>query len=198
MDIGYLRMMPNLVLVSPSDAIEMKGVLEFALSGQRPVCIRYPKDYAASSRICPASAEPFELGKAVTVKKGRDSLATIISYGSVLVEALAAAGELEREGVEVDVINARFAAPLDIRIMELLETGKRVVTVEDHGSACGFGSGILEAAGQRARGFTNAGRVRIMGAPRRFIRHDSRAGQLMETGVNADKIAQAVRQILEK
>jgi 1-deoxy-D-xylulose-5-phosphate synthase len=198
MDTGFLRMMPNLVLLSPADAVEMKGVLEFAFAQQRPVCIRYPKDCVAGSQISPASAEPFELGRAVTVKKGHNSLASIVSYGSVLVEAMGAGGELAQEGVEVDVINARFAAPVDGRIIELLESGKPMVTVEDHGIACGFGSAILEAASQRAKGYANSGKIHILAAPKRFIRHDSRARQLMETGVNADKIAHAVRQMLEK
>jgi 1-deoxy-D-xylulose-5-phosphate synthase len=71
-----------------------------------------------------------------------------------------------------------------------------MVTVEDHSIAGGFGSAILEAAGQRAKGIWNAGKLRILGVPRRFIRHDSRTNQLMEAGINADKIAEAVREML--
>jgi 1-deoxy-D-xylulose-5-phosphate synthase len=196
MDIGFLRMMPNLVLVAPADAIEMKGALEFALDSQRPVCIRYPKDMVVVNQITAASGEPFTLGRATMVRISRDSRASIISYGSILVEAVAAARKLAEEGLEVDVINARFAAPVDAGIVEMMESGKPIVTVEDHSSACGFGSAILEAAGQRARGFAHKGKIRILGVPRRFVRHDSRAGQLMETGINADKIAEAVKQIL--
>jgi 1-deoxy-D-xylulose-5-phosphate synthase len=198
MDIGFLRMMPNLALVAPADAAEMKGALEFALSADRPVCIRYPKDYIAPKGIAEASIEPFVLGKSVVVKSSAKSRVAVVSYGSVLVEAVAAAKLLAEEGIEVDVINARFAAPVDGRIVELLESGKAVVTVEDHSIACGFGSAVLEAAGQRSSGFGPAGEVRVLGVPRRFVRHDSRSSQLMETGINADKIAEAVRQILSR
>jgi 1-deoxy-D-xylulose-5-phosphate synthase len=197
MDIGFLRMMPNMVLLSPADAIEMKGALEFALGAERPVCIRYPKDYVSSGRICEASAEPFELGKSVFVRSSRSSKAIIVSYGSVLVEATEAAKKLAQEDIEVDVVNARFAAPVDSAIIDMLGLGKPIVTVEDHGSACGFGSAILEAAGQRTSAFEHPGKVRILGTPKRFIRHDSRHRQLMESGVNADKIAETVRQMLE-
>jgi len=194
MDIGFLRMMPNLVLAAPADAAEMKGVLEFALGAGRPVCIRYPKDYIAEQQLTEASAEPFVLGKSVVVRSCDDSRATVISYGSVLCEALNAGERLAEEGIKIDVINARFAAPLDGRVIELLERGTQMVIVEDHGSACGFGSAVLEHAGQKACGLGRV-KVRLLGAPRRFLRHDSRASQLMEAGINADKIADAVREI---
>jgi 1-deoxy-D-xylulose-5-phosphate synthase len=197
MDIGFLRMMPNFVVTAPADAVEMKGVLEFAMSVQRPVCIRYPKDSIAAEQIVSASAEPFVLGKSVTVKNGGiESKATIISYGSVLIEALKAGKLLEQEGIEVNVINARFTAPLDNSIIEVLKQGRPVVTVEDHGSAGGFGSSVLESAAGRIHGFKAGNCVRILGVPRRFIRHDSRSCQLMEAGINADKIAEAVREML--
>ncbi len=201
MDVGYLRMMPNLVLVSPADAVEMGGALEFALSADRAVCVRYPKEYIASQQVGPSSTEPFVLGKSVIARKSENCCAVIISYGSVLVEAIAAARALAEEGIEVDVINARFAAPIDSRIVELIGAGKPVITVEDHGAACGFGSAILEAAGQHSGGFIprkNGGAIRILGVPKRFIKHDSRTNQLMEAGINADKIAEAVYQILNR
>ncbi|MGA2094528.1 MAG: transketolase C-terminal domain-containing protein, partial [Sedimentisphaerales bacterium] len=192
-----LRMMPNFVVTAPADAAEMKGVLEFALALQRPVCIRYPKDSIAAEQITPASNEPFVLGKSATVRSGgTGTKATIISYGSVLIEAIEAGKLLEQDGIEVNVINARFAAPLDSSIIEVLKQGRPVVTVEDHGSAGGFGSSVLESAAGRIHGFEPGCAVRILGVPRRFIRHDSRTNQLMEAGINADKIAEAVREML--
>jgi 1-deoxy-D-xylulose-5-phosphate synthase len=201
MDIGYLRMMPNVALVSPADAVEMGGVLEFALSADRAVCVRYPKEIVASERIAESSDEPFVLGKSVVARSSDRSAAVIVSYGSVLIEAIAAARALAEEGIEVDVINARFAAPIDSRIVELMGAGKPVITVEDHGVACGFGSAIMEAAGQHSGGFVprrDGGAIRILGAPKRFIRHDSRTNQLMEAGINADKIAEVVYRILNR
>ena len=209
MDIGYLRMMPNLALVSPADAVEMGGALEFALSADRAVCVRYPKEIIASQQIAESSSEPFLLGKSVVARRNDGSVAVIISYGSILVEAIAAARALAEEGIEVDVINARFAAPIDSRIVELLRSGKPfdsaqgrpVITVEDHGVACGFGSAVMEAAGQHSGGFVprrDGGAVRMLGVPKRFVRHNSRTNQLMEAGINADKIAETVCQMLNR
>ncbi|MHC4207632.1 MAG: 1-deoxy-D-xylulose-5-phosphate synthase, partial [Planctomycetota bacterium] len=114
MDIGYLRMMPNMVLTAPADEMEMKLALEFALSEGKPVVIRYPKDFVPKEKsVRSACAKPFKIGKSVVARKGKGSSIAIVSYGSVLTEALKAAELLAKDGIAVDVINARFAAPID-------------------------------------------------------------------------------------
>jgi len=202
MDIGFLRMLPNMVLTAPANEVEMKLALEFALGQDGPVVIRYPKDLVPSqdfvpAYVCRACAKPFRLGKSVAVKKRKDSAIAIVSYGSVLTEALEAAELLAKEGIEVDVINARFAAPVDKKIVSLLEEGKALITVEDHAGACGFGSAVLElaAATPARRPITRP--IAVLAAPRRFIKHDSRSAQLMEAGVNADKIVKTAKKMLK-
>ncbi|MHC4546372.1 MAG: transketolase C-terminal domain-containing protein, partial [Planctomycetota bacterium] len=125
-DIGYLRMMPNMVLTAPADdEVETKLALEFALGQDKPVVIRYPKDFVpAQKSVRAACAKPFKLGKSVVAKKAKDSAIAIVSYGSVLTEALEAAELLAKDGIAVDVINARFAAPIDEKIIQLLDKGK--------------------------------------------------------------------------
>jgi len=204
MDIGFLRMMPNMVLTAPANEVEIKLALEFAINADKPVVIRYPKDLVPLQKfVRTASAKPFELGKSVLVKKGRNSALAIVSYGSVLTEALEAAELLAKNGIAVDVINARFAAPVDEDIISLLEEGKRIITVEDHTISCGFGSAVLELAAAKmadselsAKGYT-LDAIRLLGAPRRFIGHNSRNAQLMEAGVNADKIVQTAKNMLK-
>ena len=194
MDIGYLRMLPNLILMAPVDGIEMRQALEFALAQTQPAVIRYPKDIVPPDDLLrPVSERPFELGQSVLVQRGRKSPLTIVSYGTVLTEALAAADILSSEKIEVDVINARFAAPIDEKIVDLLSRGKKLITVEDHYLSCGFGSAVLELAATSGH---DVSLVRVLGAPRRFIGHDSRAAQLMEAGINADEIAKTAREML--
>jgi len=195
MDIGFLRMMPNMVLTAPANDIEMKLALEFALSEGKPVVIRYPKDIVPPKEFVKAAcAKPFKLGQSVTVKKSKRSAVAVVSYGNVLTEALKAASLLAEEKIAIDVINGRFAAPVDEKIILLLEQGKSIVTVEDHAVACGFGSAVLELAAEK--GYSTES-IRLLGAPRRFIGHNSRDVQLMEAGANADKIAETVRKILK-
>ncbi len=194
MDIGYMRMMPNVILVAPADAVEMKHALEFALAQSHPVVIRYPKDAVPSDEfVRAASDKPFELGQSIQVKRGRKSALTVACYGTLLPEALQAAQSLHEEGIEVDVINARFAAPIDDKILTGLAKGKGLITVEDHHVACGFGSAVLERASELG---LDAGCIRVLAAPRRFIGHDSRRSQLMQVGVTADDIVNAAKEML--
>ncbi|MBL7154293.1 MAG: 1-deoxy-D-xylulose-5-phosphate synthase [Phycisphaerae bacterium] len=211
MDIGFLRMMPNMVLTAPANDIEMKLALEFALGRNGPVIIRYPKDLLPPREFVRAAcSKPFKMGKSVLVKRAKGADIAIVSYGGILTEALKAAALLADEGIAVDVINARFAAPVDKKIAALLNQGKGIITVEDHRLACGFGSALLEMAAaeythgnkrvektDRTRAKRKShNRIRILAAPRTLMKHDSRSAQLMEAGVNADKIAQAAKEML--
>ena len=194
MDIGYLRMLPHMILTAPADGIEMKQAVQFALGQNQPVVIRYPKDQIPPDEfIRTASEKPFELGKSIMVRRGRKSALTIVSYGSVLAEALKAAEMLSSEKIAVDVVNARFAVPLDEKLLDLLSIGKSIVTVEDHYLSCGFGSALLELAAIKGH---DAGHIRVLGAPCCHIGHDSRTAQLMQAGVNADEIVKAVKDML--
>ncbi len=195
MDIGYLRMMPNLVLTAPANNIETKLALRFALSADKPVVIRYPKDAVPGEEFSRAAcSKPFELGKSVTAKKSKGSSLAIASYGAVLTEALKAAAILAEKKVPVDVINARFAAPVDQKFGNLVKRGKKLLTVEDHFVSCGFGSAVLELAA--AKGFSSSD-VRILGAPRSFVRHNSRQAQLVQAGIDAESIAETARKMLK-
>jgi 1-deoxy-D-xylulose-5-phosphate synthase len=191
MDIGYLRMMPNMVLVAPADEQEIKLALEFALSQDKPVCIRYPKDAVPSDEYDRSACnEPFRLGKSIVVRAAHDAAISIVTYGPVLTQALEACGKLADDGIEAVVINARFAAPIDESI---LDGDRPIITVEDHGLSCGFGSSMLEEAAVKGR----AGKVIVpIGCPRQIIRHDKRGQQLIAAGINVDKIVRTAKEIL--
>jgi 1-deoxy-D-xylulose-5-phosphate synthase len=191
MDIGYLRMMPNMVLVAPADEQEIRLALEFALSQDKPVCIRYPKDAVPTDDYDrSACGEPFRLGKSVVVRTAEDAAISIVAYGPVLTQALEASEKLADEGIEAEVINARFAAPIDESIFD---GDKPIITVEDHGLSCGFGSAVLEEAAVSER----AGKLIVpIGCPRRIIRHDKRSEQLITAEINAEKIVRTAKEIL--
>jgi 1-deoxy-D-xylulose-5-phosphate synthase len=203
MDIGFLRMMPNMTLTAPADETELKLALDFAADSHRCVCIRYPRDTVPTADFdTSALKEPFELGKSVTVLKSHTSKAVIVSYGSLLYESLKAAQLLKNDGIDVDCINARFAAPLDeIAFGQLLSqrTGKVIITLEDHYISGGFGSGLAELAA--AKFPDAAGKIRLLGVTNAILPPQAdggRAAQLADAGIDAAGIAQAVRQTIAK
>jgi 1-deoxy-D-xylulose-5-phosphate synthase len=185
-DVGYLRLWPNFVVCAPADAVELNECLRFALRHDGPVAFRYPRDEAPPDVA--RRTEPFELGRAVILRTGSD--AVLAAYGATVAEALAAADLLAARGIEVGVVNARFAKPLDEETFaEALAAYPLLVTVEDHFLSGGFGSAVLEFAaelpGPRAR-------VMRLGIPDRFLPHAGRRRQLEWAGLTAEKIAERV------
>lgn len=191
LDIAYLRGFPGMVLMAPCDELELIEAMRFGLKLQQPSAIRYPRDNVpAPLPDCPS----FVMGKSRRLREGHD--ATIIAYGASVSHALTAAEMLAVEGVEVAVINARFAKPIDREMVEVaFGAGTPIITVEDHSVSGGFGSAVLEVA--QELGCTST-RVQRLGMPAdRFIAHGSRAGQLAECGIDATGIAAAVKSTLE-
>ncbi len=168
--------------------------MEFALASKGPVVIRYPKEFVPEDPLIKAATkEPFQLGKSIKISGSGHSKLAIISYGSILTEAIKAADLLKKENIDVDVINARFAAPLDDKFVWYFKHGKAIITLEDHSVACGFGSAVLEMAVARNCRVNN---IRLFGAPARFFTHDSRDKQIFSAGLNAENIAKTAREIL--
>jgi 1-deoxy-D-xylulose-5-phosphate synthase len=136
----------------------------------------------------------FELGRARSLRDG--DAAVLLCYGATAVDGLAAAELLAESAVEVSVVSARFAKPIDLEMVrQALEAGGPVFTIEDHSVAGGFGSAVLEAAQELE---LDASRLVRLGMPAdRFVAHGSRAGQLAECGYDATGIAAAVQRRLE-
>ena len=191
MDIGFLRMMPNVVLTAPANEKELKLALACALQSQGPFVIRYPKDTIIDQIDLSGCEQPFEIGKSITVKESPGDI-VIVAYGRLITEAMAAAEILKAENIDVSVINARFAKPIDEKILSLCRGQKRIITVEDHSMACGFGSAVLEMA---AKAGIEGTKIKILGLPDKFIKADTRGNQMDSAGISADKIAEAVRRM---
>jgi 1-deoxy-D-xylulose-5-phosphate synthase len=191
LDIGFLRMMPNMVLIAPANGVELELALHFAARSKHPVAIRYPKE-EVNDGICPEIfSQPFELGKSVTVRSGKDKIA-VIACGSVINEAFKAADVLKADNIDITVINARFVKPLDERIISLLSGGNSIITVEDHFTAGGFGSAVLEAAA--AAGIDSA-KIKVLGVSDEFIATDKREAQFVRCGIGAQGIIEAVKKL---
>src|SRR5262249_47808796 len=135
---------------------------------------------------------PVELGQAEIYEWGVDG--ALVAYGSLFPTCVKAAEKLREEGLEIGVINARFAKPLDpatlLKAAEELPAG---VPAEEGTREGGFGSAVLEAA--NAAGLDTRNVVRL-GLPDRFVEHGERGELLADLGLNADGLCRAVREAL--
>ena len=185
-DIGYMRVFPNMVVMAPGYASEVEMMLDFSLKLEHPTAIRYPK---ASALECEHSPAAIELGKSERLRDGRDG--TIVAYGAMLDQALAAAESLEGE-LDVGVVNARFVKPIDSdMVRDTLADDKFVVTIEEHVKTGGFGSAFIESAVEQkldTRG------IHVLALPDEFIEHSTREDLLSEHGLSANSIAIVCRE----
>jgi 1-deoxy-D-xylulose-5-phosphate synthase len=187
-DVGYMRLLPNMVVMCPGDAFDTREMLNFALGHDTPCSIRYPK---ASADSVEGTRAPVELGRAEVIDWGHDGM--IIACGTLLSNSIKASAKLREEGLDVGVINARFVKPLDAEtILRAIETCPFVVTVEESALMGGFGSAVLEAASEARLATTH---VQRLGIPDRFIEHAERGELVADLGLDADGIAEVCRQM---
>jgi 1-deoxy-D-xylulose-5-phosphate synthase len=188
-DTTYLRLFPNFVVMAPGDELDMAPMLRFALSHDGPAAMRYPK---ANLEKVDRGVAPMELGQAEIHEWGPDGV--LIAYGSLFPTCVKAADKLREEGLEIGIINARFAKPLDrATLLRAVEQLPLVVTVEEGTLEGGFGSALLEAA--NAAGLDTRHVVRL-GIPDRFVQHAERGELLAELGLDVNGICRTVRQAL--
>ncbi|HEV2487960.1 MAG TPA: 1-deoxy-D-xylulose-5-phosphate synthase [Terracidiphilus sp.] len=164
-DIGYLRSIPEMVLMSPKDEDELADMMKTALEIPGPSAIRYPRGIVVGVA---RKAEPqvLPIGKAEILQDGSD--VAVLGLGPMTAMARDLAGRLEREGYSAAVVNPRFIKPIDREMLE--QFSRRVaafVTFEDHVKMGGFGSAVVEALEEMG---STVPVVRI-GWPDQFIEH---------------------------
>ena len=140
-DIAYMRSLPNMTVVFPGDANEMRKALKAIIDIDAPVYLRL---YREPTPVFTDSDSLFELGKANVIREGSD--VTIVGAGPQTAFALDAAEKLDEEGISAEVVNVHTIKPLDVNtvVSSAKKTG-RVVTVEDHSINGGLGSAVAEA-----------------------------------------------------
>jgi 1-deoxy-D-xylulose-5-phosphate synthase len=146
-DISYLRCIPNLVHMCPTNEDELSDMMFTALHHDGPIAIRYPRGNGPGVAIKSKPAL-VPIGKAEVVKHGTQ--AVLLGLGALLPMAMEAAKELEAQGYSVAVINPRSVKPLDgDTISFFARSAEVVVTLEDHVLAGGFGSAVMEELSNR-------------------------------------------------
>ena len=140
-DMVYLRMIPNMRIMAPSNEAELTCALHTALKLGGPFAIRYPRGSAMGVEI-PAEPCVFEEGKARTLRQGTD--VALLAFGRMVGKAVKAAGLLEQQGISARVVDMRWVKPIDKQAVAQACETKLVVTLEEGVIAGGAGSGVLE------------------------------------------------------
>ena len=150
-DIALMRVQPNMIVIVPCDAVETQKATIASVGRDGPVYIRFGRE---KSPVFTTEKTPFEIGKAIILRSpsmdsGRAADVTIVGCGMLLYNALMAAEELSKEGVEATVINSHTIKPLDITtILNSVKETKAVITIEEHQINGGLGSAVAEILGQ--------------------------------------------------
>ena len=140
-DISFLRSIPNMVVICPGDAFEVRGALRAALQQDRPVYIRMGKKGEPVVHKGPIA--DFAIGKAITISEGSD--VCLLSTGNMLPEAIEAAHRLNEHGVSVEVVSFHTVKPLDeARLKASFARFRLVATLEEHSLIGGFGAAVSE------------------------------------------------------
>jgi len=189
-DIGFLRSLPNVIVMAPKDENELQHMLRTAVEYPGPAALRFPRGAGFGVPLDP-EIKAVPVGEAELLRDGDD--VAVVAIGTLAHVALEAASELAAQNVSAAVLNARFAKPLDReRILALARRCRALVTVEEHCGVGGFGAAVLELLAEEGILIP----TRCLGIPDRIVEHADPAALLAEFGLDADGIARAAADLL--
>ena len=189
-DISYIRCLPNIVLAAPRDENELQHLVYTAYKHPGPFAIRIARGEAVGVPM-DENLRELPIGSGSVIREGRD--AVIFGLGKSLTAAMEAAELLDDYGISCGVVDPVFVKPLDMNLLvDAARTTGRIVTVEENVLAGGFGSAVVE--GLAAMGMEHIAVHRI-GMPDSFIEHGAAVDQRRRLQLDAEGIAQQIRDI---
>ncbi len=169
-DITYLSTLPNFVVMAASDEAELVKMINTSVNiNDRPSAFRYPRGSGVGIEL-PSISETLEIGKGKVVKEGKK--VALLNFGTRLQECKKASDNLLKKGIDCTIVDARFAKPLDEKlIMEVASNHEALITIEE-GSIGGFGSHVMQFLSDRGV-FDKGLKFRSMILPDLFIDQDT-------------------------
>ncbi|MCL1792953.1 MAG: transketolase family protein [Oscillospiraceae bacterium] len=188
-DIGIMRTIPGMTIISPADAVEARAAVEAAILYKGPVYLRFGR--LAVPVIFDRETYKFEMGKGMQISEGKD--ASIIATGIMVGEALKAREILAAEKIDAAVVNMHTIKPIDKDIIIKAAKTGAIVTAEEHNIIGGLGSAVAEVLCENSPCLL--GRVGIQDV----FGRSGKAEELMKIfGITAEDIAKKVKEILKK
>ncbi len=186
-DLAYMRTLPNMVIMTPSDEVECRAMLTTAYHYPGPAAVRYPRGTGMGLNI-PASLESLPIGKARLVRQGQGI--ALLCFGSLIQTALKVADTLD-----ATVVDMRFVKPIDSdMVLSMAKRHTLLVSIEEHQKAGGAGSAVAEHL--LDQGIRTP--LLILGIPDRFIEHASPAEMLIDAGLSVEQITAQISQHLQR
>ena len=187
-DIAYLRCIPNIILMTPSDENETRLLLTTAFKYKGPAAVRYPRGNGPNASVN-SNLEGIEIGKAKVVRESRSNV-VFLNFGALLDKALEVS-----EKMDFTLIDMRFVKPLDHEILKkYLSKVEYFISLEDGSIAGGAGSAVQEFCSIESINLKSI----LLGIPDRFIEHMSREEMLESAGLSASKIIDRLKPLLGK
>ena len=192
-DITYLTTLPNFVVMAASDESELVKMINTSVHiNDRPSAFRYPRGNGTGVPLPPIN-ELLEIGKGKVVQEGKK--AAILNFGTRLEECKKASEILSKRGIDITIIDARFAKPLDEKlIMETANNHEVIITIEE-GSVGGFGSHVMQFLSERGV-FDKGLKFRSMVLPDIFIDQDTPEKMYEKAGLDSLSIASKIQETL--
>jgi len=193
-DITYLSTLPNFVVMGASDEAELVKMINTSVKiNDRPSAFRYPRGNGIGIEL-PTIDEVLEIGKGRTIQEGKN--VAIINFGGRLNECIIASEKLKSKGIKPTIIDARFAKPLDEKLIGEVASSHEVVITIEEGSIGGFGSHVSQYLFNK--GILDRGlKFRSMILPDIFIDQDTPENMYKLAGLDADSIVKKVLETLE-
>ena len=192
-DITYLSTLPNFVVMAASDEAELVKMINTSVEiNDRPLAFRYPRGNGVGVKL-PAIDEVLKIGKARIIKEGKK--VALLNFGARLEECKKAYDKLLIKGIECTIVDARFAKPLDEKIIMELATNHEVLITIEEGSIGGFGSHVMQLLSDRGV-FDTGLKFRSMILPDVFIDQDTPEKMYELAGLDNISIANKVEETL--
>ena len=192
-DITYLSTLPNFVVMAPSDEAELVRMVNTSVCiNDRPSAFRYPRGVGIGVEL-PNINEVLEIGKGKVVLNGKHI--AILNFGARLYECKKASEILKAKGITITILDARFAKPLDEKlILEVASNHEAIISIEE-GSIGGFGSHVVQLLSNR--GFFDKGlKFRSMTLPDKFLDQDTPEQMYKKAGLDCDSIVEKAEDVL--
>ena len=185
-DLSYLRCIPNMVIMAPSNEEECKNMLYTGYLHNGPAVVRYPRGEGLGVHV-KESLENYEIGVSKNVRSGENIV--ILCFGSVLDICLDVAAEMN-----CSLIDMRFIKPIDREvILKSAENHSVIVTVEDNSIMGGAGSAVNEVLSENSI----SSKIINVGTPDKFFNHATREQQLHESGISKENIIDKIQNCIE-